>query len=66
MNSEKQVTRKKFLRWSGLAFIGALVVPGKLVSKRDKNAPFDSTGNGNLQAMSRIRPARGAVERGAV
>ena len=62
MNSKKQVTRKKFLGWSGLAFIGALIVPGKLSSKRDKIALVDSTGNSKLQAMSRIRPARGAVE----
>ena len=66
MNSEKQVTRKNFLRWSGLAFIGTIIIPGKSGSKNDKNASVDSTDNSRLQAMSRIRRAHGVVERGAV
>ena len=39
---------------------------GKSGLNRGKVAPVDSTNVGSLRAMSRIRPARGAIERGII
>ena len=62
MNSEKQVTRKKFLRWSGLAFVGSFIVSVRVKTRRDTAACAEMSSASDLRAMSRIRPAQGTIE----
>lgn len=66
MSSEKQVSRKKFLGWSGFALVSSLFVSGKTGTNRDSAVPVKMSPDRDVQAMSRIRPARGAVERRTV
>ena len=65
MDSEKTTTRKGFLKRAGLAFAGAFALSGatRPESKPDSK-PVASTDA--PRAMSRIRTAKGAVERKTV
>lgn len=66
MSSGKQLSRKKFLGWSGFALVSSLFVSGKTGTKHANVASAKMSSDKDIQAMSRIRPARGTVERGVV
>lgn len=67
MNDITKTTRKNFLKWSGLAFVGGLLFAGKR-----SLAPKNSESGGNVNAsqslatMSRIRSAQNTVVRESV
>ena len=62
MNSEKTTTRKGFLKQAGLAFAGVFALT-RTASSESKSKFTDSGTSEVPRAMSRIQPARGAVER---
>ena len=62
MDSEKTTTRKGFLKRAGLAFAGAFALSGALRSESKPNTQQAASSDAP-RAMSRIRPAKGAVER---
>jgi len=65
MNSEKTTTRKGFLKRAGLAFAGAFALT-RAASSESKPESSNLASSAPPRAMSRIRPARGAVERKTV
>jgi hypothetical protein len=62
MNSEKTTTRKGFLKRAGLAFAGAFALRNA-ASSESKSQSTHVASVEQPRAMSRIRPAKGAVER---
>ncbi len=62
MNSDKTTTRKGFLKRAGLAFAGAFALT-RTASSESKSESTHVASSGEPRAMSRIRPAKGAVER---
>jgi len=62
MNSDKTTTRKGFLKRAGLAFAGAFALT-RTASSESKSESTHFASSGEPRAMSRIRPAKGAVER---
>ncbi|MDG1669151.1 MAG: hypothetical protein P8M62_04170 [Opitutae bacterium] len=65
MNSEKTTTRKGFLTRAGLAFVGAFAL-ARAASSESKSKPTQFASTTEPRAMSRIRAAKGAVERKSV
>ena len=68
MNNKIKTTRKKFLKWSGLAFVGGLLLTGKRssVSETSDQGTVNRGHARSLAATSRIRPARHSVVRDSV
>jgi hypothetical protein len=62
MDSEKTTTRKGFFKRAGLAFAGAFALSGALRTASNPNTKQVASSDAP-RAMSRIRPAKGAVER---
>jgi len=62
MNSDTTTTRKGFLKRAGLAFAGAFALT-RAASSESKPKSTHAAASGVPRAMSRIRPAKGAVER---
>ena len=62
MDSEKTTTRKGFLKRASLAFAGAFALSGALRYESKPNTKQAASSDAP-RAMSRIRPAKGAVER---
>ena len=65
MNSEKTTTRKGFLKRAGLAFAGAFALT-RAANSESKPESTNIASSVTPRAMSRIRPAEGAVERKTV
>jgi hypothetical protein len=65
MDSEKTTTRKGFLKRAGLAFAGAFALSGATRTESNPNTKPLASADAP-RAMSRIRPAKGAVERKTV
>ncbi|MFQ3225257.1 MAG: hypothetical protein ACI8Z5_001513 [Lentimonas sp.] len=65
MNSEKTTTRKGFLKRASLAFAGAFALT-RAASSESKPESTNVASAETPRAMSRIRPAKGAVERKVV
>ena len=62
MNSEKTTTRKGFLKRAGLAFAGAFALTSA-ASSESKPGSSNLASSATPRALSRIRSAKGAVER---
>jgi hypothetical protein len=62
MNSEKTTTRKGFLKRAGLAFAGTFALT-RSASSASKPESYNLASSAPPRAMSRIRSAKGAVER---
>ena len=65
MNSDKTTTRKGFLKRAGLAFAGAFALT-RATSSVSKPEYTTTASTKEPRGMSRIRPAKGAVERKSV
>jgi hypothetical protein len=65
MDSEKTTTRKGFLKWAGLALAGTFALSGAVRSKSKPNSKLAASKEAP-HMMSRIRTAKGAVERKVV
>lgn len=65
MNGKKMTTRKGFLKQAGLAVVGALALT-RTGSAESKSEPSHVNATQALRVISRIRPARGIVERSSV
>lgn len=65
MNSETTTTRKGFLKRAGLAFAGTFALT-RAASSESKPRASNLASAATPRAMSRIRPAKGAVERKTV
>ena len=67
MNDLVKTTRKNFLKWSGLSFVGGWLLAGKRFSDPEKPESGDRACHSHpLAAASRIRPARNSVVRKSV
>lgn len=67
MNDKIKTTRKNFLKWSGFAFVGGLLLAGKKSLVPEKPGADDKMKHSQVLAKaSRIRPARNIVGRESV
>ncbi|MFT6059391.1 MAG: hypothetical protein ACJAS5_000822 [Lentimonas sp.] len=65
MNRKETTTRKGFLKRASLAFVGAFALTST-ASSESKLGSSNLASSATPRAMSRIRSAKGAVERKAV